>query len=260
MRSIQKLARVCSVGFMYLACGVANGQNAVAHPPVRAEIKFLSWDSTEPSSLWIQQEQAPAAGNEQKTSQAQPHQEVKCEPQEYSAPVNYRGARQLQMFRKGRPAENEAPFVPLATAELPADGGRCVLLLIGEGASMRALVIPTGNNTIEKGQLMLLNSTGGEFTVHIGTEKKIVAPHATAVFSVASFTDYQMPVEVFEKRNDEMLMKISTRAAVHFDQANLGILHQLPDDQRVSLSLLPPLNWEQAAKPAVPAKGSKKKK
>lgn len=254
MKSFPEWIRACVTLAMCLVWTTAPGwgQEAPADEQVRAEIRFFCWETSKPTSLWIKQQKAAAtnkkgaAAKKKGAPQEPAHEEVKCEPQAYSKQVNYQGSRKVQIFRKGDPAMKEAAFVQVATAELPAGGGRCILLVEEEGGARRVHVYPYDEGALTKGQMMLLNATDGELEVRIGEEKKALVSHAFAVFPVASFTDYQMPIEVFEKQQEALQMKISARLAIRFDDKNLGILYPRANDQQVAFALLPELVWQNA--------------
>lgn len=230
----------------------ASAQEAPTGDHVRAELRLFLWQTTG-ASIETDEKSTPAVRNEAVTAEfyiakGKELVTVKCEAQEYSEPVAYLGPRKFQLFRKG--SGNAASAIPgyevAAEAMLPTGGGRYILFLDGGLKSPRIMVFPYDAGAGAKGQLMLFNATDRGLGVRVGTEKKTLAPNALVKFPVASFTDYQMPFEVFEKIQETWQSRISTRSAILFDDQNLGILYQRPNDKQVAFTLLPNVLWEEA--------------
>lgn len=252
MKPLQRILRACltlAITFAGAALPArAQTAPAAAGEEIRAEIRLYLWN-TVGSALWTQAANAPSAKDDNTAEReffvpkGKEYSEVKCVPQAYSAPISYVGPRKFQLFRKNSGAAGGTGFEVVSEVMLPAAGGRYVVLLEGS-KTPRMLVFPYDPGSVAKGQLLLFNATNLGLGVRIGGDKKALAPNALTKFDVASFTDYQMPVEIFEKIKDDWVLRVSTRHAVRFDERNLGILYQRPNDKEVAFTLLPTVAWE----------------
>lgn len=238
--------------FFSCAAPLAWAQENKVEDQVRAELRLFLWQTTA-INFGAEGSKLSTANNEITSAEFFVAKDkefvpVKCETQEYSAPVAYVGPRKFQLFRKGAgTAQNGAPaFEVAAETMLPTAAGRYILFLDGNLKSPRIMVFPYDTNGGGKGQLLLFNATDRGLGVRVGKEKKTLAPNALDTFPVASFTDYQMPLEVFEKVQDSWQQRISTRNAILFDDRNIGILYQTANDKRVAFALLPNAIWEEA--------------
>ncbi|BCU79708.1 hypothetical protein [Luteolibacter sp. LG18] len=227
----------------------AKAQATTDNETVQAEVRLYLWN-TVGSALWTEKAKAPAA-KEDGTAQREyfvpkgkEYEAVKCVPQSYSEPIHYQGPRKFQLFRKGSGTPDEAAFVPVAETLLPTGGGRYVLFMDGGVKAPRLLVFPYDAGSVAKGQMLLFNAANRGLGVRVGIEKKVLTPNSLAVFSVAAFTDYQMPIEIFDREKEEWVSRVSTRRAIRFDERNLGLLYQRPNDGELAFTLLPTIAWE----------------
>lgn len=252
MKHLQRFFRLAAVlGAILTGCPMpAMAKNTINEDQVHAEIRLYLWN-TVGTALWTERSKAPAAKEEGSVEKeyflpkGKEYDPVKCVPQSYSETINYQGPRKFQLYRKG--TQNEAAYVPVAETMLPTGDGRYVLFLDGGNTNPRILVFPYDAGSVAKGQMLLFNATDRGLAIRVASEKKSLAPNTLAKFSVAAFTDYQMPIEIFERDNQNWIPRVSTRCAIRFDERNLGLLYQRPNDKEVAFTLLPTVAWEAKA-------------
>lgn len=252
MKHLQRFFRLAAVpGVIFTGCQMpAMAENTINGDQVHAEIRLYLWN-TVGTALWTERAKAPSAKEDGSVDKeyflpkGKEYDRVKCVPQSYSEPINYKGSRKFQLYRKGTP--NEAAYVPVAETMLPTGNGRYVMFLDGGNTNPRILVFPYDAGAVAKGQMLLFNATDRGLAIRVASDKKSIAPNALAKFSVAAFTDYQMPIEIFEWDNQNWIPRVSTRCAIRFDEKNLGLLYQRPNDKEVAFTLLPIVAWEAKA-------------
>ena len=154
----------------------------------------------------------------------------------YSRPISYRGAQKLRFHSAKDDRE-------VGEVTLPKGRGEYVLLFLPKGKKYRILPFPYGGDRgLKNGELSVYNMSDKPVGVLIGEQKKALQPKASHIFKVSQFTNYQMPVAVYE-RLDSAWKKggVKTRMAIRYDIKNIGVIYQIGEAGRVGFTLLPPM-------------------
>ncbi|MCP5538163.1 MAG: hypothetical protein H7A51_18265 [Akkermansiaceae bacterium] len=154
----------------------------------------------------------------------------------YSRPFNYKGLKTLR-FHSAQDDRHVGDVI------LPAGRGQYVLLFIPKGKKYQIVPLPYGGERgVKNGELNVYNMSGKVVGVQIGTQKKALKDRGSHTFDVSRFTDYQMPIAVYE-RLDASWKKggVKTRMAVRYDIKNIGVIYQIGEKGRVGFTLLPPM-------------------